>query len=105
MLPVWLRPPLSLCLSLGFSIRHKSWVRTVEITYVLLDGCSFQIFGLPRVLLTQERTEADEVVLDQDVLLSQLFLADTASFLLPKRDHSVVSNCVGYKAERQGSDS
>ena len=41
-----------------------------------------QVFGLSRILLAQKGTETDQVVLDQDVLLTQFFLADTAAFLL-----------------------
>ena len=47
-----------------------------------LNLCSFQVLGLPGILLAQEGTETDQVVLDQDILLSQLFLADSAAFLL-----------------------
>ena len=47
-----------------------------------LNLCSFQVLSLPGVLLAQEGAETDQVVLDQDILLSQLFLSDSAPFLL-----------------------
>ena len=43
----------------------------------------FQILGLPSILLAQEGTETDQVVLDQDILLTQLFLSDSAALLFP----------------------
>ena len=49
-----------------------------------LDLRVLQRLGLVRVLLAEERAEADQVVLDQNVLLSQLFLTHTAALLLPK---------------------
>jgi len=47
----------------------------------LLMRCFF-VFLLSLVLLLEERAETDEVVLDQDVLLSQFLLTDAASFFL-----------------------
>ena len=49
-----------------------------------LDLRVLQRLGLVRVLLAEERAESDQIVLDQNVLLSQLFLTDAAALLLPK---------------------
>ena len=41
------------------------------------------VLRLSRVLLLEEGAKTDQVVLNEDVFLPQLFLTDSASFLLP----------------------
>ena len=58
----------------------------------------FQVFRLSCVLLAQEGAKPDQVILDEDILLSQLFLTDTAAFLFPKsKNHLVISSCIDWK--------
>ena len=62
-------------------------LRLLDLSVLFLDlGALYlrrlQVFGLPRVLLAQEGAKPDQVVLYQDVLLTQFFLADAAPFLL-----------------------
>ena len=50
-------------------------------TYVFFNLGSFQVLCLSGILLAQERTESDQVVLNENILLSELFFSDSASFL------------------------
>ena len=46
-----------------------------------LECCLFFVFFLSLILLLQERTKSDKIVLDQDIFLSEFFLTHSTSFL------------------------
>ena len=54
------------------------------VAYFSLILRGLQVLRLPRILLAEEGAKSDQVVLDEDILLSQLFLTDTAALLFPK---------------------
>jgi len=53
-------------------------------SYNFLDLSCLEILSLAHVLLGQERAESDQVILNQDILFSELFLTDSAPLLFSK---------------------